>query len=86
MMGHWMRRRELLTLLGGAVAASAAWPLAARAQQGRIARIGYLGATSYYGQQPRVEALRAGLRDLGYTEGRNAAAGWRIVEPIVAKA
>ena len=63
-----MKRREFITLLGGA----AAWPLVAQAQQSaKVARIGFLGpapATSYW---PRVEGLLAGLRDLGYVEGDN---------------
>jgi putative ABC transport system substrate-binding protein len=63
-----MRRRDFITLLGGA-AASVAWPLAMRAQQpGKVARLGLLRlgpASAYAG---RVEALRAGLRELGYVE------------------
>ena len=63
-----MRRREFITLLGGA---AAAWPLAARAQQPKIVRLGYLEP-----QRP-TEAVAAnlrrqfllGLRDLGYVEG-----------------
>jgi ABC-type uncharacterized transport system substrate-binding protein len=66
-----MKRRDFVTRLGGA-AASVAWPKAARAQQPwKIARLGLLrlgSASSYAG---RVEALRAGLRELGYVEGRN---------------
>ena len=63
-----MRRREFITLLGGA----AAWPLAARAQQpGKVFRIGFVGLTAAESLPKRVEAFRAGLRELGYQEGRN---------------
>ena len=64
-----MRRREFVTLLGGA----AAWPLAARAQQpaAKVFRIGYLGLTTADSLPKRPEAFRAGLRDLGYQEGRD---------------
>jgi ABC-type uncharacterized transport system substrate-binding protein len=72
-----VQRRSFLTLLGGA---AAAWPLAARAQQGRVARIGFLGATSYFGNQARVDAFRAGLRDLGYIEGQNLNIDFRWAE------
>jgi putative ABC transport system substrate-binding protein len=74
-----MRRRELIILLGGA----AAWPLAARAQQvGKVARIGFLGATSPAHYGARVEALRAGLRELGYFEGTNLVLEYRWAEGI----
>jgi putative ABC transport system substrate-binding protein len=63
-----LRRREFLTLAVGA--SVVAWPLATDAQQaGKIARIGYLA--SNLGNQGPLEALRQGLRDLGYVEGRN---------------
>ena len=64
-----MRRREFITLLGGA----ATWPLSARAQQpaAKIFRIGYLGLTTADSLPKRPEAFRAGLRDLGYQEGRD---------------
>jgi len=74
-----MRRREFITLLGGA----AAWPLAARAQQPpKIARIGYLDVGPAYARADRVGALRAGLRDLGYIEGKNITIELRYAETI----
>jgi putative ABC transport system substrate-binding protein len=64
-----VRRREFITLLGGA----AAWPLAARAQQGeRVRRIGLLMGTADDREgQARVTALKQGLQGLGWTDGRN---------------
>jgi putative ABC transport system substrate-binding protein len=64
-----MRRRELIELVGTALLA---WPLGARAQQQpKIARLGFLGFGTPAATADRVEALRAGLRDLGYVEGKN---------------
>ena len=64
-----MRRRELIELVGTALLA---WPLVARAQQqAKIARLGYLGFGTPALSANRVEAFRAGLRDLGYVEGKN---------------
>ena len=62
-----MRRREFITLLGGAVA----WPLAARAQQAAMALVGLLSGTQV--DNRLLGAIRQGLKDAGYTEGRNLA-------------
>ena len=71
-MSH-VRRREFITLLGGA---AAAWPLAARAQQGeRVRRIAWLGAGRADEPSPYLDSLRAGLRELGWTDGRNLTIG-----------
>src|SRR5262245_54508360 len=68
--GDRMRRRDFITLLGGA----GAWPLAARAQQGeRVRRIGVLmslAANDAQGQA-RLAAFLQGLQELGWTDGRN---------------
>jgi putative ABC transport system substrate-binding protein len=61
-----MRRRDFVTLLGSA----AAWPLKARAQQGRQRKIGFL-CLGTPDPKPFLEALRAGLHDLGYDEGKD---------------
>jgi putative ABC transport system substrate-binding protein len=72
-----MRRRDFITLLGGA----AAWPLAARAQQtGRVSRIGYLGNSSPSLERLLVDAFRQKLRDLGHVEGENLAIEYRWAE------
>ena len=64
-----MKRREVITLIGGA----AGWPLAARAQQPeRVRRIGLLmGVADDREGLARVTALKLGLQELGWTDGRN---------------
>ena len=70
-----MKRRELITLAAGA----AAWPLAARAQSGKLARIGalYIGLAD---ADSFKKELRKGLRELGYVEGQNIALEFRSAE------
>jgi putative ABC transport system substrate-binding protein len=72
-----MRRRKFIALLGGVVA----WPLAARAQQARrVVRIGYLSFTSASQQTHRSDEFRAGLRNLGYVEGRDFQIEFRFAD------
>src|SRR5262249_15180272 len=73
--GDRVKRRDFITLLGGA----AAWPLAARAQQlGKVPTIGFLGATTPAGQSQLTAAFVQRLRELGWIEGRTVAIeyGW----------
>jgi putative ABC transport system substrate-binding protein len=72
-----MRRRDFITLFGGA---AVAWPLAARAQKsGKIARIGIL-ATANPRSAPFVQAFEQRLRELGYIEGQNIVIEYRDAE------
>jgi putative ABC transport system substrate-binding protein len=71
-----MKRRAFMTLIGSA---AATWPLVARAeQQTKIARIGILGLASAAAVAPYVNAVRAGLHDLGYIEGKNLSIEYRF--------
>jgi putative ABC transport system substrate-binding protein len=75
-----VKRREFITLLGSAVAV---WPLAARAQQpADIPRIGFLRLGLPAPNAKRIEALRAGLRQLGYVEGKTIAIEFRWAETV----
>ena len=72
-----MKRRDFITLLGGA---AAAWPLAARAQQGeRVRRVGVLMNLTADDDDasPRVTAMAQGLQQLGWTVGRNLQIDYR---------
>lgn len=75
-----MRRRDLIA---GIVGSLAAWPLAARAQQSEnVPRIGFLRLGPTASHATRIAALRSGLRELGYVEGKNIAIEFRWAETV----
>ena len=70
-----MRRREFITLVGGA---AVTWPLAARAQQARkVPTVGFLGQSTPLGESERAAAFAQRLRELGWVEGRTIAIEYR---------
>jgi putative ABC transport system substrate-binding protein len=72
-----MKRREFITLLGGA---AAAWPLAARAQPAKLPTIGFLGASTPAAWSEWTAAFVQRLHELGWAEGRNIAIEYRWAE------
>jgi putative tryptophan/tyrosine transport system substrate-binding protein len=84
LLSHHTRRRDFITLLGGA----AAWPIAARAQQaGKVPRIGYMVMGSLQSPDTHTfrDAFRHGLRERGYVEGQNVTIEYRAADGELAR-
>jgi putative tryptophan/tyrosine transport system substrate-binding protein len=70
-----MRRREFITLMGGA---AVGWPLAAGAQQAAMPVIGFLSTLSPESNTPRLAAFDRALKEFGFVDGRNVASWPRL--------
>src|SRR5437764_344815 len=73
-----MRRREFITLVGGA----AAWPVTALGQQATVPVVGFLGSQDAVGWTSYVAAFRAGLADAGFEDGHNVRIDFRWAEGL----
>jgi putative ABC transport system substrate-binding protein len=71
-----LKRREFITLLGGAVA----WPLAARAQQPAMPLVGVMNPGSPGPLRQQMAAFRDGLKEAGFVEGQNVTVDYRFAE------
>jgi putative ABC transport system substrate-binding protein len=72
-----MKRREFITVLGGA---AAAWPIVVRAQQAALPVVGFLDSKLADGAAQFVAAFRKGLQETGYVEGQNVRLDFRFAE------
>ena len=77
-----MKRREFITLLGGA---AAAWPLAARGQQRAPAVVGLLSSVPFETRPEQVAAFHRGLQEAGYVEGHNVGIEYRSADNQVSR-
>src|SRR6516165_7731316 len=77
--GKPMRRREFITLLGGAVA----WPLAVHAQQPGQPHVGYLASSADGTPEISLASFRRGLADTGFIEGRNVVVEYHFADGTI---